>query len=136
MVNEKRDSGVSITLVIVAAIALAIAGGWAYMASRPREAPHPPGITEEAKAYVKNLKLSGVDMKATKAFRHHADDRHLDGLDAKCPADNGGVGVEQPRPERMADDGDLVARRRPWRIGVGDGPAHERHYPERFEAPA
>ena len=65
MVNEKREPGVSITLVIVTAVALAIAGGWAFMASRPREAPPPPGITEEAKAYVKNLKLSGVDMKAT-----------------------------------------------------------------------
>jgi hypothetical protein len=35
------------------------------MATRPREAPQPPAITAEAKAYVANLKLSGVEMKAT-----------------------------------------------------------------------
>ena len=62
MVNEAR---INISLVIAAAVALAIAGGWAFMTSRPREAPQPPGITAEAKAYVRNLKLSGVQMKAT-----------------------------------------------------------------------
>lgn len=62
MVNEAR---INISLVIVTAVALAVAGGWAFMASRPREAPQPPGITGEAKAYVRNLKLSGVQMKAT-----------------------------------------------------------------------
>jgi hypothetical protein len=66
VVNENRESsGISITLVIVAAVALAVAGAWAFMASRPREAPQPPGITSDAKAYVRNLKLSGVEMKAT-----------------------------------------------------------------------
>ena len=62
MVNEAR---INISLVIAAAVALAIAGWWAFMTSRPREAPQPPGITAEAKAYVRNLKLSGVQMKAT-----------------------------------------------------------------------
>jgi hypothetical protein len=66
VVNEKREgSGVSIPLVVVTAIALALAGGWAFMASRPREAAPPPAITADAKAYVRNLKLSGVQMKAT-----------------------------------------------------------------------
>ena len=65
MVNEKRESEVNIALVVVAAVALAALGGLAFMASRPRETPKPPPITEEAKAYVKNLKLSGVDLKAT-----------------------------------------------------------------------
>jgi hypothetical protein len=65
VVNEKRAPGVNITLVIVAAVVLATIGGWVFITSRPREAPQPPPITEEAKAYVKNLKLSGVDMKAT-----------------------------------------------------------------------
>jgi len=64
VVNEKRESGINIWLVIVAAVGLAIAGGWAFLASRPREAP-PPAITADAKAYVRNLKLSGVAMKAT-----------------------------------------------------------------------
>jgi hypothetical protein len=65
VVNEKESAGINIPLVIVAAIAIALVGGWAFIASRPREAPQPPGITEEAKAYVRSLKLSGVEMKAT-----------------------------------------------------------------------
>jgi hypothetical protein len=66
VVSEKREgSGISATLVIVAAVALSVAGGWVFFASRPREAPPPPGITADAKNYVRNLKLSGVEMKAT-----------------------------------------------------------------------
>ena len=65
MVSERRERGVNVTLVIVAAVALAIAGAWAFMATRPRQAPQPPAITAEAKAYVTNLKLSGVERKAT-----------------------------------------------------------------------
>jgi hypothetical protein len=65
VVSEKHETGINVTLVVVAAVALAIAGVWAFMAARPRQAPQPPPITAEAKAYVPNLKLSGVNMKAT-----------------------------------------------------------------------
>lgn len=66
MVSETHErANINITMVLVAAIALAIGGWWAWSTSRPREAPQPPGITADAKAYVANLKLSQVGMKAT-----------------------------------------------------------------------
>jgi hypothetical protein len=66
VVSEKRaESGVNITWVTVTAVAIALVGAWAFMASRPRAVPPPQAITADAKAYVKNLKLSGVEMKAT-----------------------------------------------------------------------
>ena len=69
MVSETREkSTVSPVLVLVGAIALAAAGLFAYMVSRPRPASAPPGITAEAKEYVQHLKLSGVEMKATANF--------------------------------------------------------------------
>src|SRR3954452_15789887 len=49
-------------------IAIAGLGSWAYFASRPREAAPPPALTADAKAYVRNLRLSGVDMKATSSY--------------------------------------------------------------------
>lgn len=55
-------------LVLVAAVALAAAGVFAYIASQPREGPSLPGITAEGKDYVQHLKLSGVEMKATANF--------------------------------------------------------------------
>ena len=66
MVNETHErAGINITMVLVAAVALAVAGWWARSASQPREAAPPPAITSDAKAYVANLKLSQVEMKAT-----------------------------------------------------------------------
>ena len=55
-------------LVVVLMVALAALGFWWYYAGQPREAPAPPAITAEAKTYVRNLRLSGVEMKATKNF--------------------------------------------------------------------
>ena len=59
---------VSTPLLIVMMVALAgLGGGW-YLVNRPKEPAVPAAITPEAKAYVRNLKLSEVDMKATEAF--------------------------------------------------------------------
>ncbi len=55
-------------MVIVAMVALAALGGFAWWASQPREAARPKPTTEEAKAYTKNLKLSDVNMKASVSF--------------------------------------------------------------------
>jgi hypothetical protein len=60
--KKEFPRGIAIALVLTAAL-----GGAAFWyVSQPREgeAPPPP-ITAEAKAYVRNLKLSGVEMKAT-----------------------------------------------------------------------
>ena len=51
--------------VVIAIILLAVSGG-AWYFSQPRDsANQSPVLTPEAKAYVKNLKLSGVELKAT-----------------------------------------------------------------------
>ena len=96
MVNERHDrSGISTTMVLVAAIALAVGGWWVWTASRPREAPQLPRITADAKAYVGNLKLSQVQMKATANYAGAAvveilgkitnnGDRTLDRVELNC----------------------------------------------------
>ena len=70
MASKTRESdGVNVPLIIVLAVR-PLAGGviW-YAGKRAAEPPPPPAaVTAEAKAYVKNLKLSGVDMKATENF--------------------------------------------------------------------
>ncbi len=65
---QRGESRISAPLVIVMMIALAGAGLWWYLSTRPRETPAPPAISADAKAYVRNLKLSGVDMKATQNY--------------------------------------------------------------------
>jgi hypothetical protein len=67
-VASEVKSRISIPLVIVLMVALAALGIWWHYASQPREAPPPPAITAEAKEYVRNLRLSGVEMKATENF--------------------------------------------------------------------
>jgi hypothetical protein len=67
-VASEVKSRISIPLVIVLMVALAALGLWWYFANQPRQAPPPPAITAEAKEYVRNLRLSGVEMKATQNF--------------------------------------------------------------------
>lgn len=66
MVNSaaQEKSNLIIPLAVIVAL-IPIAGGlWWYLERGPAE-PQKPGITAEGKAYVANLKLSGVEMKAT-----------------------------------------------------------------------
>jgi hypothetical protein len=94
-VASNRRGGISAPLLIVMMVALAGLGAWWFFAGRPREAPPPPAITAEAKAYVRNLQLSEVDMKATEAFTGAAiveimgkitnnGDRALDRVELTC----------------------------------------------------
>jgi hypothetical protein len=57
-----------VPIIIVLMLAIAALGLWWYFANKPREIAPPPAITAEAKAYVRNLKLSDVEMKATENF--------------------------------------------------------------------
>ena len=65
---SSEKARISTPLVIVMMVALAGLGAWWYLANRPKERAVPAAITAEGKAYVRNLKLSDVDMKATEAF--------------------------------------------------------------------
>jgi len=50
------------------AIALAVAGGLLWFLSRPHPAEATAPLSVEAKAYVRNLQLSDVTMKATESY--------------------------------------------------------------------
>jgi hypothetical protein len=67
-VASEVKSRISVPVVIVLVVALTALGLWWNFASQPRQAPEPAAITAEAKAYVRNLRLSGVEMKATQNF--------------------------------------------------------------------
>ena len=66
--KAESTSRISIPVVLVIMIAVAALGLWWYLASQPRQAQTPTAITAEAKAYVRNLALGGVEMKATENF--------------------------------------------------------------------
>ena len=68
MASKDGQSRISAPIVVAMMIAVAVLGGWAYFASRPRETAPPPALTADAKTYVRNLKLSEVDMKATSSY--------------------------------------------------------------------
>ena len=53
---------------VVIAIALAIAGGMLWFVNRPKPAEANAPLSADAKAYVRNLKLSEVSMKATESY--------------------------------------------------------------------
>ena len=59
--NAAFPTGIAVALAIVL---LAGGGAWYFAQARPG-ASQVPVLTPEAKAYVKNLKLNGVELKAT-----------------------------------------------------------------------
>jgi hypothetical protein len=65
---EKKQGAPVAALVILGLIAVGVAGFW-YMERLSRQAQvQGPVLTPEAKAYVRYLKLSGVEMKATQTY--------------------------------------------------------------------
>lgn len=56
------------SLLVTLAIALVMAGGALWYVNRPRPTAAPPALTPEGKAYVHNLHLSDVAMKATESY--------------------------------------------------------------------
>jgi hypothetical protein len=60
--SKEFPTGIAVALAVV----LLAGGGAAWYFTQPRDtANQAPVLTPEAKAYVKNLKLSGVELKAT-----------------------------------------------------------------------
>jgi hypothetical protein len=66
--KTETQSRIGTPILIVVMVALAALGIWWYLASQPKPTAPPEAITAEAKSYVRNLKLSEVDMKATENF--------------------------------------------------------------------
>jgi hypothetical protein len=92
--GEKKS--VNVPLVIVLALLPLVAGVIWYANKRASEpAPPPSAASAEAKAYVRNLKLGGVEMKATENFAGaavveitgnitNAGDRPLNRIELSC----------------------------------------------------
>jgi hypothetical protein len=60
----------SLPLILMALIALLAGGAFWYLQRHPGDSAQGPVLTPEAKAYVRNLQLSGVEMKATENAIH------------------------------------------------------------------
>ena len=97
MANRRgEEKSVNVPLVIVLALLPVVAGVIWYANKRAGEPAPPPGVaTAEAKAYVRNLKLGGVEMKATENFAGaavveiignitNAGDRPLNRIELSC----------------------------------------------------
>lgn len=67
MANKESKSLLNTRVVLALAIGIAIAGGFWYLERGPKSEPKGPVLTADAKGYVKHLKLSDVEMKATEA---------------------------------------------------------------------
>ena len=93
---EDRKRKIPRVAFIVLGLTLAVGGGFWYLDRQARNIqPTQLVLTPEAKAYVRNLKLSGVEMKATEAYMKqmlveivgkitNAGDRRLKSVDLNC----------------------------------------------------
>jgi hypothetical protein len=66
--TRKEQSVPPVAIVISLVLALGIAGFIFLERASKQPVPPPPPLTDEAKAYVKNLRLAKVDMKAHESF--------------------------------------------------------------------
>ena len=64
----QKESIPPVAIVISLVLALGIAGFVFLERASRQPPPAPPPLTDEAKAYVKNLRLANVDMKAHESF--------------------------------------------------------------------
>jgi hypothetical protein len=67
-VAPKRESGIGLAVYIVAALCFSGAALFVYLQRTPRQAAKALPLSPEAKAYVSNLRLSDVSMKATQNY--------------------------------------------------------------------
>ena len=67
MASKEKKSLLSVPVMLVLAIAIAVGGVLWYLERGPAPMEKGPVLTADAKSYVKHLKLSDVQMKATDA---------------------------------------------------------------------
>jgi hypothetical protein len=95
-IRKRDEKSVNVPLLIVLAL-LPVVGGVIWYANKRAGEPAPPSgvASAEAKAYVRNLKLGGVEMKATENFAGaavveitgnitNAGDRALNRIELSC----------------------------------------------------
>ncbi len=71
--REKGRRGIPASFLIIGVVVLLGGGGFWYLDySAKRQTSTGPSLTPEAKAYVRNLSLSGVEMKATESYLKQA----------------------------------------------------------------
>jgi hypothetical protein len=109
VVAPKRESGIGLPVYIVAAVCLLGVGLFFYLQRAPRQAAKELPLSPEAKAYVRNLRLSDVSMKATQNYAlqtlveiegkiGNAGERPLDAVEIYCYFyDSHGQMVFRPR---------------------------------------
>lgn len=95
-VREKQSFSIPPAAIVIGVVVLAGLGGFWYLDQASKKpAPPPPPLTGPAKAYVKNLKLSDVDMKANESYMkqsiveitgkiENAGDRVLEVVEINC----------------------------------------------------
>jgi hypothetical protein len=96
MMAENRKRKIPPVAYFVLGLALIVGGGFWYLDRQARNVKPPQSVlTPEGKAYVRNLKLSGVQMKATKAYMNqmlvevvgkitNAGDRRIKSVEINC----------------------------------------------------
>ena len=96
MMAEDRKRKIPPVAYFFLGLALIVGGGFWYLDRQARNVKPPQSVlTPEGKAYVRNLKLSGVEMKATKAYMNqmlveivgkiaNAGDRRIRSVDLNC----------------------------------------------------
>jgi hypothetical protein len=93
--QARKPSGSAVPLYVLAALALIGLAVFGYVQYAARHAPADAPLTPEAKAYVRNLQLSDVDIKANKSYLNqmvveingriaNAGDRPLDTVEIYC----------------------------------------------------
>ena len=66
--TEKRKFAIPLPAIVVGGVLLLGLGGFLALERRARVTPPPPVLTGDAKAYVRYLKLSDVEMKARESY--------------------------------------------------------------------
>ena len=66
--NLPQKSNLVLPAVVIALLIPIMAGAWWYLEKDSGKPVQQPTLTSEAKAYTRNLKLSGVEMKGSQNF--------------------------------------------------------------------
>jgi hypothetical protein len=69
---RKEKPAIPVLLIVTGVVLLLGSGGFFFLSRQSREAPQAPVLTGDARAYVRSLKLSEVEMKAHESYLKQA----------------------------------------------------------------